>query len=401
MSLSYNNPFQRDTQPTASISIATTGGGITHKHARALKFLIAAAVTGLSPEDVSVIDSQTGLIGAAEEVPDNATDDRADTLRQRVQRLLEARVGAGNAVVEVSVETVTKIESLRERRIDPESRVAISSDTEERSNTASDQGGGDVTVASNLPDGDAAGGDTSSSQTSETRERINYEVSETERQITLAPGAIKRLSVAVLVNGTTEPDASGNATFQPRSEEELEALRDLVSSAVGYDEARGDVITLKTMQFQSVEPVGTIAEASFLGSMAFDLKSLIQTAVLAVVALILGLFVVRPVLAGSTARRENVPLAIAPAPGGRGAVDENTPAEALTGEIDDRNLPADGLAVVSGPEGQGETGGAAALIASDQAGPDPVERLRALIGERQEETVEILRSWLEGEEENA
>ena len=56
-----------------------------------------------------------------------------------------------------------------------------------------------------------AGDNTSSSQNNETRERVNYEVSSTEREITQGPGAIKRLTVAVLVNGTTTPDAPDGA----------------------------------------------------------------------------------------------------------------------------------------------------------------------------------------------
>lgn len=204
-----NNPFQRDVQPSASVSISTASGGLSAKHAKGLKFLVASAVPGLTPEDVSIIDSEGGLLGMAEETPTNAADDRTDAIRQRVTRLLEARVGPGNAVVEVSVDTVTQTESVRERVIDPGSRVAISTDTEEVANQSTDQGGGDVTVASNLPDGDGAAGDSSSSQVSETRERINYEVSETERQITMVPGAVKRLTVAVLVNGTTTTDANG------------------------------------------------------------------------------------------------------------------------------------------------------------------------------------------------
>lgn len=393
-----NNPFQRDVKPSASVSINTSGTGLTAKQARALKFLVASAVPGLSAEDVSVIDGEGGLIGMTDEAPTSAADDRTEALRNRVERLLEARVGPGNAVVEVSVDTVTRTESLRERVIDPESRVVISTDTEEMSNSSSDQGGGDVTVASNLPDGDGASGDSSSSSTSETRERVNYEVSETEREIVLAPGAIKRLTVAVLVNGTTTNDAAGQEVFEPRSEDELTALRELVSSAVGFDETRGDVITIKTMQFEALAPLGTEAQSSFLSNFAFDVMSLIKAAVLAVVALILGLFVVRPVLARPP---ENVPQLppIAPSPTATAAAAANPATPVLTGEIDDSTAPTDALPVVT-PSAL-DDGRASQLPALQSEAQDPVERLRTMIGERQEETVEILRSWLEGEEEKA
>ncbi len=384
------NPFQRDVRPTASVALTTNNGSVDAKHARALRFLVASAIPGLTPEDVSIIDSEGGLIGAAEEAPANTADDRADALRQKVERLLEARVGAGNAVVEVSVDTETRTEMIRETLIDPESRIAISTDTEERSNSASDQGGGDVTVASNLPQGDATIGDSSSSQTSETRERVNYEVSQTERQITQAPGAIKRLTVAVLVNGTLTQTDDGTSRFEPRGEDELLTLRELVASAVGFDEARGDVITLKTLEFEPIEPVGTLAEASFFESLALDVMSMIQLIVLALVSLMLGLFVIRPLLA-KPAHHELAQLA-PPPPG------DNQVLTPLTGEIAD--MP---------PERSAQ----AALLSDTQPAPhgslpdlretpdDPVDRLRALIGDRQDETVEILRSWLEGEEESA
>ncbi|WP_294620155.1 flagellar basal-body MS-ring/collar protein FliF [uncultured Roseovarius sp.] len=389
-----SNPFQRDVEPSASVMINTASGALTSKHARALRYLVASAVTGLAPDDVSIIDSTGGLIGVTEDAPTNATDDRAEAMRKRVQRLLEARVGPGNAVVELSLDTVTRTESMRERRIDPQSRVAISTDSEERTNTSSDQGGGDVTVASNLPDGEAGAGDTSSSQSSETRERVNYEVSETERQITVAPGAIKRLTVAVLVNGTTTTNPDGSEAFTPRPEEELTALRDLVASAVGFDEERGDVITLKTMQFETVLPSGTGAETGFLAGLALDLMSIIQAIVLAVVALILGLFVVRPILMRT---QPESPALLSSEPPETPPNEEAT--RVLTGEIDDGARDPSGMSLVAGPEvpQDNETD----VPALTRTAEDPAERLRNLIGERQQETVEILRNWLEGEEENA
>jgi len=282
------NPFRRDIKPSASVTVTASGGNaITGKQARALKYLVASAVTGLSPEDVSVIDSQGNLVAGPEDGAAKVVDDRTETLRKRVQHLLEARVGPGNAVVEVSVDTVTRSETLRERKIDPESRVAISSDKQERTNSASDQASG-VTVASNVPNGKAGDGQTTSSRKSETRERVNYEVSETEHKVTVPPGAIRRLTVAVLINGTTGAEPGGKQAPVSRNQKELDALRELVASAVGYDEARGDVITIRAMPFEQLEPAGTAAKQSFLSALNLDLMSIIQTLVLGAVALILG-----------------------------------------------------------------------------------------------------------------
>lgn len=392
-----SNPFQRNVKPSASVSVRSANGGLPGTHAKALKYLISSAVTGLAPEDVSVIDGKGGLIGASEETNSGtASQDRANILRERVQNMLEARVGYGNSVVEVSVDTVNERETVNETRIDPNSRIAISTDTEERTNNSTESAGGDVTVASNLPDGDGAGGDNNSSQNSQTRERINYEVSETHREILRSPGAIRRLSVAVLVNGTSSVDGSGAQVFEPRSEDELSALRELVSSAVGFDEERGDVITIKSMEFEPIVPAGTASGPSLFSQLNLDVMSIIQIAVLGLVTLVLGLFVLRPLLSKAPATE----FAALGAPSGRpqpaARQTENGVPEPITGEIDDGQFDPSGMAVISGGGNQTSGGGAVRVSPEDSA-----LRLRSLIGERQEETVEILRSWLENREENA
>jgi flagellar M-ring protein FliF len=396
-----SNPFQRGVKPTASVAVTPVGGEISPAQAKALRFLVASAVANLSPEDVAVIGTNGSLVGAAEEpAQGNTGDTRSEKLKEKVERLLEARVGRGNAVVEVSVDTVTQSEAIRERRFDPESRVAISTDTEETSSASNSSAEGQVTVASNLPDGDAAGGDGSSSQNSQTRERVNYEVSETEREIVRAPGAIRRLTVAVLVNGTQTAGADGGATVEPRSEEELGALRELVASAVGFDEARGDVITIKSMGLQAVEPMGTEVSKPLIEGLTFDLMSAIQIAVLALVTLILGLFVVRPVISGAAKEMENevpvLPKAEGQSSGASGSdldfsgFDEGD--EGNGGALPKLAMNAPMLGDNTLPEFPMLTGGSR---------EDPAERLRAMIEERQNETVEILRGWLEEKEEVA
>ncbi|MGJ8626854.1 MAG: flagellar basal-body MS-ring/collar protein FliF [Sulfitobacter sp.] len=391
-----SNPFQRGVTPKASVSITPNGGSVTAEQAKAVRYLIASAVAGLSPDDVAVIDANGALIGQTDDIaPAIGGDDKAQVLRERVQRLLEARVGFGNSVVEVSVDTVTESESLREHRYDPEGRVAISTDTEERSNTSKDAGSGEVTVASNLPDQEGGGGDSSSSNNSETRERINYEVSETEREIIRAPGAIKRVTVAVLVNEPTSTNEAGQQVPEPRSDEELSALRELVSSAVGYDESRGDIITIKSMPLQAISPSGTAVGPSILDQFDLDLMSAIQMVVLALVTLILGLFVVKPILS----RKQNEESgSVAALPVAKQSSQENVDSSALTGEIenDDYDLPD----LTGGLNLDDDQGMLPDLPMMGGVSDDPVDRLRAMIGERQEETVEILRSWLEDKEEN-
>ena len=376
-----SSPFVRSAQPTASVSLTTTGGSITAGQAKAFQHLVASAVAGLKVDDVTVIDSNGMLLGANDTVDAPAPGmDLASQLKERVSRLVEARVGNGNAVVEVSVETVTESESIRERRFDPDSRVAISTEVEERANASTDQPES-VTVASNLPDGDAATGE-STTETTETRERINYEVSETERELIRAPGAIKRLSVAVLVNGVTNVNDAGETTYNDRSEAELDTLRDLVASAVGFDEARGDIITIHSMELPTVSPLGTSVDAPFLSGMHIDAMSLIQMFVLAAVVLVLALFVLKPLLSRPPETNSG-PIAIPDFAGEAGGAEN-----ALIGELE-LDSPASDLPALPDTEWQNFAA----------QGADPVDRLRNMIADRQEETVEILRTWLENKEE--
>jgi flagellar M-ring protein FliF len=396
-----SQPFKRQIAASASVTVITTSGALSTDQAKAFRYLVASAVSGLAPEDVSVIDGRSGVVMSGDDTAAGASSstDRADELRQNVQRLLEARVGVGKAVVEVSLETVTDQESIFEHRFDPEGRVAISSETEERSNSSQDSGDGSVTVASNLPNGAGAAGGDSSSNNSETRERVNYEVSETRREVQRGPGAIKRLTVAVLVDGIRTLDPNTEETlWTPRSEEELAALSALVTSAIGLDETRGDQITIKTMEFEPLLVAGTEAQSSLISGINIDLMSIIQLAVLAVVSLVLGLFVLRPILSKPT-----VSALPAPTDSAERSGMDNMPATIPMPEMPRSNVPAlngeiDGgfelptLGVVSDFDFGDEEFGIS---------NDPVKRLKRLIEDRQDETVEILRGWMEDTEENA
>ncbi|MEJ6396372.1 flagellar basal-body MS-ring/collar protein FliF [Yoonia sp. 208BN28-4] len=370
ISAPIGRPFQRDQATTASVSLQASGGVLSAQQINAMQYLVAGAVSGLSPSDVAIIGDDGNLLsgdqGAAAQP---GGSELAEVLRLRAQRILAARVGAGNALVEVSVDTVTDSEIISERIINPDSRVAISTDVQESTGKSEDSRGGDVTVASNLPDGDA-GADAGSAQNenSETRSLTNYEISETQREIRRDPGAVKRLTVAVLVNELTETAADGTVTTVARDDPELEALTALVAAAVGIDEARGDEITLQSMAFEPVE--GAPAAGILDAPPAYNVMQLAQIAALAIVALILGLFVVRPIL---------TPKASVALP----------PPDVIEGAIAGSSTPIS----LQGPVSQ-QPGVAAAAI-EDAEPADPVGRLRQKIAEREAETIQILQDWIE------
>lgn len=394
ISVSTARPFQRNSQPSAAVTIQSTTGIVSASQVKALQYLVASAVSGMSPESVAVIDATAGLVSISEDVPGTAADnERADILRARAERVLLARVGPGNAVVEVTLETVTESEIISERTVDPDSRVAISTDVQETAERSDDSRGGDVTVASNLPDGEAAGSaGTASNENSETRALTNFEVSEVQRELRRGPGAVKRLTVAVLVNEPAVANPDGSASPVPRTPEELSDLRDLVASAVGVDEARGDQLTLRSMPFEPVPILGTEVLAETATSSPLDIMKLIQIGVLAVVAIVLGLFVVRPILA------PRPDLAALPPPSSQFPDDPVT---------DDADLPMmsafpDTLAI-EGPEMGGMGFGDMGDMNDGRSADNPVSRLQQLIGDRETETLQILENWMDESErqENA
>ena len=385
-----NRPFATDQKPTAAVTVTTNGANLGQQNIKALQYLVGSAVSGLSPSDVAVIDDEGGLLSESGEASSNAAaDERADMLRQRAERLLAARVGAGNAVVELSLDTISQSEQIIERTVDPDSRIAISTDVTEAAETSQNSRGGDVTVASNLPDGEGGGG-SENSDASETRSLTNYEFSETERQVVISPGAVRRMSVAVLVNDVVTTDENGNTSYTPRTEEELASLQALVSSAVGLDENRGDVITLRSLPFEPLPISPDLGTEVVSASTPINMTQLIQAGLLAAVALVLGLFVVRPILSGTPAAAGD-DLSALPSPDMDGGGDDLF--ANMGSAFDDGDFPDFGGGDMGG--GMPEIGGG--------GDNDAVERLRSLIAERENETVQILQSWIEDEnqKENA
>jgi len=358
-----NQPFARRGAVTASVTVTPAGSALSQRKAEAIRFLVASAVADLRPEDVAVIDTANGVMALDGDGTgtDPMSNEREAQLKASLERLLVARVGEGRALVEVHVDADLDSQTITERVIDPNSRVAISTDVEERTEESSGTDGGAVTVASNLPAGDAeGGGGTSTSAISETRERQNFEISETRRERIIRPGQVRRISVAVMVDGISTTGPDGTRNWAPRPEEEMAALRELVESAIGFDPARGDRVTLQTLEFPAPPAEGTQGEASALAGLSGGILRLIQTAVLGLVALLLGLFVIRPLLARPPAL---------PAP------------DALEGEFE--LVPAEGAVSEEGPS------------EAEQLEQHKIRNLRSVIETRSEESADVLRRWIE------
>lgn len=367
--------YRRDMTGSASVTLGTNGRTISREQAAALKYLISSGVPGMSPDRVTVIDTQHGIIASTE---NESGADRAAEMKRNVERILEPHVGLGNAIVELNLDLVTETEQVTEQRFDPDQRAMISQVTEETTDESNSTGAGPVTAASNLPDAQKAPGDSAQSTRSENRQQANYEVGRVTREVSRQPGAVRRMTVAVLVNGVPDTDASGAAQIVPRTEAELQTLRELVASAVGYDEERGDQLTVKSLAFAVAGQDGTAAQPGFLDRI--ELNALARIALIGLFALAVIFAILRPVL------RNRQPLPATPA-----LLDDSRPGLAPQAIIltDQANAPAPADPT---PLGRAETGPLALPPA------DPVARLRSMMRDRHDESVKILSGWIDNKE---
>lgn len=378
---------------TASITVEASPS-LSAKNALALQNIIGSAVPGLKPEDVAVIDTRAGLIAGPGIDANSAMDasgelGRAATLKSDLLSMLEARVGAGNVRVNVALDLETDRINTTSRKFDPNGRVVRSTTTSDRSDQ-SDGTTGAVTVASNLPEGAAGGGNSTSEQT-QTSETTRYEISEILTTTESLPGKVTRMSVAILLDHTRDVAEDGTVTYTPRTEDELNVLRDLASAAAGLDTERGDVLRVDTLAFNRPE-AGEMITMPGAGSRFVDNYGgrLAQLGILSLLALGLGFLVVRPLV---NASRGGVTTSRPVAGGMLSPMSLSGP----DGAAVDMNDPA---AVAASMAAGGNIGGPAGAVLGLPA-PDPKSELTEVVGENLDDAAALLASWLDLDSENA
>ena len=156
-----SQPFSRTPAGSASVTVTMARGELDRGQAEAIRYLVSSAVAGITPEAVAVIDAARGVVLAGEDGPAARAARRAPTTAPRrcaptSSACSRPASAPGRAIVEVNVDADMDSQTITERIIDPESRVAISSEIEESTENAQGANPG-VTVASNLPDGDVGG----------------------------------------------------------------------------------------------------------------------------------------------------------------------------------------------------------------------------------------------------
>jgi len=368
----------------------------------AIQHLVAAAVASLIPDRVAIVDDRGNLLAGGDEKsgPNGAaagqeqnTTDYEDRLRQRIESIVASVVGAGHVRAQVAADMNYNHTSTTSESYDPDSKVIRSTQTVEQN--ASDTNGSSqaaVSVSNALPNaattGAATPGDTSKSNSGRTEETTNYEISKKVVTSTQDGGEVKHLSVAVVVDGTVT-GSGPNASYKARTPAEMTQITNLVKSAMGFDQARGDQVQVSNMGFARLDVSdGSPASKPLLGLDPAYWFKIIEAAIMCVTALLIGLFVARPLI--------NRMFAANP-PGAQQAT------QIANGSPVVGALPAPGqsAAVAHGPDG----GLAPIKILPSQPGIDLSEiegqvressskKIGEVVNAHPEEALAIIRTWL-------
>jgi flagellar M-ring protein FliF len=399
--------FEEEAEPpSGSVTIGIGGRKPTEDQVQAVQNLVAGAVPGLKAEQVSIIDQhgKTLSVGGSSMTSKLADDRRTEVERKlaaRIKELVEGVVGVGRSRVEVSADIDMARVTEQETTYDPDGQVIRSEQTgEESAQEADANAAGGVTAAGNIPGAPVAGGAGGAGGTGSTSGRnestTNYEISNKTRTEVREPGAIKKISVAVAVDGVTAPGADGKpGAYTPRSAEELQRLDELVKAAVGYDTARGDTVKVTNVRFAREAVDTTGGETGLLASFdKNDIMRAVELAVLGIVAVLIMIFGVRPLLKslalGGGGGRAGLPALAGAAGGGVQATRLVTTPDGAQYEIPVDPNTGDALAL-PGPDLDQRID--IARI-EGQVRASSVKRVADFVDRHPDESVSILRTWL-------
>lgn len=299
--------FSRESQePSASIVLKLNGSGrLSTNKVKAIQNLVSAAVPGLATERVSIVDDQGNLLASLESSNDAVAASNLDELRvgyetrmsQMLVHLLEKYVGAGKISAEVHADLDMDRVSENLESYDPDGQVIRSKQTIEEGENSSESSQSSVSVANEVPNPADQGGDGKTSSRSKRNEEVtNFEISKKVVSHTKEIGGVKRLSVAVLIDGTYKKNGDPS-TYQPRSQEEMQKITKLVQSAIGFDQKRGDLLEVQNMQFAQVSfDEGSADNSLWLGFSRAEVVHLLEVFLIGVTALLILLLVVKPTL---------------------------------------------------------------------------------------------------------
>jgi flagellar M-ring protein FliF len=388
--------FEEDPEkPTAAVTI-NTGREPSADMVRAVQNLVAGSVAGMKPDAVNVIDQHGKTLSAggdgtlAGKLAQDAKSEAELRVAKTVKEMLDGVLGPGKARVTVNAKLDLNRVTVQERKFDPDGQVIRSESTNanDASETKNDDTGG-VTSTQNIPGQTPNGFQPLGSKSNSNESVTNYEISESTKTTVQEPGSVVRQDVSVAIDGITAPPGKdGKAgAYTPRSAEEMAQLEQLVKTAVGFDASRGDQVSVVNVRFPQPEDQG-LGKAGLLDGMdKNDLMRFAELGVLAVVALLILLFAVRPFLK-SLMSPPPTPLGLA----------LSTPVTRMVTLSDGttQEVVVDQMGETMALAGPGSDMDQRIDIAKieGQVKASSIKRVSEFVEKHPEESVAILRSWL-------
>lgn len=302
--------FQKDQKkPTASVYLRLKNGRSINKlNVEGIQNLVASSVEGLSANDVTVVDQRGQILSEIKKETNSLAGMTASQFEQqqhldeefvkKVQSQLDAVLGPGNASVRVSSELdFTQSERTKET-YDPDGQVVRSQEKISEARKSQD--------SLEYP--------TVNSESNVGKERANYEIPKTVERTVNQVGVIKRVSVAVVVDGkkeVVEQNGEKKLKYTPRGDEELQKITQLVRNAIGYDPQRNDQVSVVNMQFDSTLEEEELKSDNW--NLPLTPKDIIEK-VLLVLAMLIAVWMVRKLFASPQVRRKIEEIISPPTP---------------------------------------------------------------------------------------
>lgn len=314
LSIPEDSLFAEDQDdPSASVYVELKSGmTLSRDEGARMSSLVAAAVPGLVPKAVEILDSAMRVIHAAEDSSEEVgVGGKLAELQQhyegyyqrKVEGILERILGPGNVEARISVELDNEERSIQQRELDGERAVVISSRTRESNASGGGLAGGGVPgTTANLPELDQAETAGRGNETSEADEVANVDVPETRTISASLPGGILSVSAAVVVNGTYEPVEGAEAgengevetAYVPRTEEQLEQFRQIVASALGASAKNVSIVNQPFHKLDMTSAPTTATMGNF--SRGFNWEAAGRYGIGLIALLLLFVVVIRPMM---------------------------------------------------------------------------------------------------------
>jgi flagellar M-ring protein FliF len=389
--------FEEDAeQPSAAVTIATGGREASSDMVRAVQNLVAGSVSGMKPEKVSVIDQHGKTLSAAsdESLAGQLAQDRKTEVEARISKtvkdMIEGVLGPGKARVNVTADLDLNRITVQEEKFDPDGQVVRSESTNEANNseTKNDDTSA-VTATQNIPGGAPGGFQALGSKSGRNESVTNYEISKSVRTEVTEPGAIKKLAVAVAIDGVTAPAGKDGkpGAYTPRTEEERAQLEELVKTAVGFDAARGDQVKVTNIRFPQPEDQALGKSGILAGFDKNDIMRMAELGVLAIVAIMILIFAVRPFLKSMMSQGSNQQALGAPVATRMVTLSDGSTQEVI---IDQSGEPI----AISGPAGADIDQRIDIAKIEGQVKASSIKRVSEFVDKHPDESVAILRTWL-------